>query len=173
MPTTPIKNKSKKTQIRPTSITTTIDDDDIHDVREWGSAISTPTKSPLSKEKKLVPQSPKKIKNDLRYRKTSNVTWDCQFSSDGKYVYYNDYYKAVVLDLEKGKEIMREETGNYKGTAAITPDSKHIVIMQFDDIQLYEIATGKLKKNIHINIWNKKLKWDKNGMAFYLLPFTK
>lgn len=62
MPTTPIKNKSKKTQIRPTSITTTIDDDDIHDVREWGSAISTPTKSPLSKEKKLVPQSPKQLK---------------------------------------------------------------------------------------------------------------
>ena len=57
MPTTPIKNKSKKTQIRPTSITTTIDDDDIHDVREWGSAISTPTKSPLSKEKKLVHSS--------------------------------------------------------------------------------------------------------------------
>ena len=38
MPTTP----SKKTKIRPTSTT---DDDD---VRQWGSAISTPTKSILS-----------------------------------------------------------------------------------------------------------------------------
>ena len=58
MPTTPIKNKSKKTQIRPTSITTTIDDDDIHDVR-----IRDPISTPIvlyRKIKKLVPQSPKK-----------------------------------------------------------------------------------------------------------------
>ena len=64
MPSTP-KEKTKKqsnpTQIRPASITTTTTDEDIQDVREWGSALSTPTKSVL-KEKSEVPQSPKRIK---------------------------------------------------------------------------------------------------------------
>ena len=64
MPGTPkkkSKTQSNPTQIRPASITTTTTDEDIQDVREWGSALSTPTKSVL-KEKSEVPQSPKRIK---------------------------------------------------------------------------------------------------------------
>ena len=113
MPSTPkkknIKKKSNPTQIRPASITTTTTDEDIQDVREWGSALSTPTKSVL-KEKSEVPQSPKRIKQELRYRKTSEITWDVQFSKNGKYVFYNDYHDAVVLDLEKGEEVLRQWT---------------------------------------------------------------
>ena len=70
MPSTPkkknIKKQSNPTQIRPASITTTTTDEDIEAVRKWGSALSTPTKS-LLEEKSEVLQSPKQIKQELRY----------------------------------------------------------------------------------------------------------
>eukprot|EP00944_MAST-04C_sp_MAST-4C-sp1_P005790 g5790.t1 len=151
MPTTPkkkSKTQSNPTQIRPASITTTTTDEDIQDVREWGSALSTPTKSVL-KEKKEVPQSPKRIKQELRYRKTSSITWVAQFSKDGKYVLYRDRYEAVVLDLEKGEEVLRKWTGSGGDMGSCTPDSKGIVLSYGNsEVRLYEIATGTVTKKI-------------------------
>ena len=82
----------------------------------------------MLKEKKEVPQSPKRIKQELRYRKTSNITWVVYFSKDGKYVLYNDNWEAVVLDLEKGEEVLREYSGVSGDMGSFTPDSKSIVV---------------------------------------------
>eukprot|EP00944_MAST-04C_sp_MAST-4C-sp1_P008596 g8596.t1 len=162
MPSTP-KEKTKKqsnpTQIRPASITTTTTDEDIQDVREWGSALSTPTKSVL-KEKSEVPQSPKRIKKELRYRKTSGTTWDVQFSNNGKYVFYNDAVEVVVLDLEKGEEVLRKWTGSDYSMGACTPDSKSVVVLNGqNEVRLYDIATGTMTKRVEIVKLFGEKKW--------------
>ena len=68
-------------------------------------------------------------------------------SGDGKRMLQGGY-ALVMWDLEKGKELWRQKEDNEPRSGAISPSGNQVIVAAFDDLELRNPETGKLKKKI-------------------------
>ena len=67
------------------------------------------------------------------------------FSPDGKQFALSDYRTgAVLIDVATGKAVREFRTEGGEGSLAFSPDGKTLAVARYDEVRLWDTATGKL-----------------------------